>query len=96
MSDAELLLKEIKDLPSGYMGEVLDFVGYLKQKQRPAEAAYSASSTPRTLEEAKKEAAAKATDPERKPFSSLIGSLPGIFGGDGVVYQQKLRDEWDG
>ncbi|GHV87602.1 hypothetical protein AGMMS50255_8980 [Spirochaetia bacterium] len=32
MSDTELLLKEIEGLPADYMGEILDFVGYLKHK----------------------------------------------------------------
>jgi hypothetical protein len=35
MSDAELLLKEIEGLPVNYMGEILDFVGYLKHKAPP-------------------------------------------------------------
>jgi hypothetical protein len=37
MSNAELLLKEIEGLPAHCMGEVLDFVGYLKHKASPAE-----------------------------------------------------------
>ncbi|GHV63068.1 hypothetical protein AGMMS49587_11880 [Spirochaetia bacterium] len=32
MSNTELLLKEIEGLPAHCMGEVLDFVGYLKHK----------------------------------------------------------------
>jgi len=32
MSNAELLIEEIKTLPDDYTTEVLDFVGYLKQK----------------------------------------------------------------
>ncbi|GHV72840.1 hypothetical protein AGMMS49940_01420 [Spirochaetia bacterium] len=32
MSNAELLFKEIEGLPDHYMGEILDFVGYLKHK----------------------------------------------------------------
>ncbi|GHU63084.1 hypothetical protein FACS189445_6310 [Spirochaetia bacterium] len=35
MSNAELLMKEIEGLPADYMGEVLDFVGYLKHKAPP-------------------------------------------------------------
>ena len=31
----------------------------------------------------------------REPLSACIGSHPGFFGGDGVAYQRKLRDEWD-
>jgi hypothetical protein len=37
MSNAELLLKEIEGLPPESMGEVLDFVGYIKHKALPAE-----------------------------------------------------------
>jgi hypothetical protein len=33
MSDAELLMKEISALPADCIIEVLDFVGYLKQKR---------------------------------------------------------------
>ena len=32
MSNAELLIEEIKTLPEDYAAEVLDFVGYLKEK----------------------------------------------------------------
>ena len=32
MSNGDLLIEEIKTLPDDYMGEVLDFVGYLKGK----------------------------------------------------------------
>ena len=32
MSDAELLIEEIKTLPNDFVAEVLDFVGYLKEK----------------------------------------------------------------
>jgi hypothetical protein len=37
MSNTELLLKEIEGLPAHYMGEILDFVGYLKHKAPPVE-----------------------------------------------------------
>ena len=33
MSDAELLIKEIKTLPSNRVAEVLDFVEFIKQKE---------------------------------------------------------------
>jgi hypothetical protein len=39
MSDTELLLKEVEGLPAHYMGEILDFVGYLKHKAPPVEQA---------------------------------------------------------
>ena len=32
MTSAELLIEEIKTLPEDYTAEVLDFVGYLKEK----------------------------------------------------------------
>ncbi|GHT60417.1 hypothetical protein FACS1894109_18050 [Spirochaetia bacterium] len=35
MSNTELLLKEIEGLPADYLGEVIDFVGYLKHKASP-------------------------------------------------------------
>ncbi|GHV76360.1 hypothetical protein AGMMS49942_11810 [Spirochaetia bacterium] len=56
--------------------------------------AYLRANTPATIEEAKKEAAAKLADPNRKPFSRHFGALKGAFG-DGMEYQRKLRDEWD-
>ncbi|GHV78405.1 hypothetical protein AGMMS49944_01960 [Spirochaetia bacterium] len=40
MSNAELLFKEIAGLPDHYMGEILDFVGYLKHKAPPAVKAF--------------------------------------------------------
>ncbi|GHT56907.1 hypothetical protein FACS1894109_07480 [Spirochaetia bacterium] len=40
MSNTELLLKEIEGLPAQYVGEILDFVGYLKHKAHPAEQAF--------------------------------------------------------
>jgi len=33
MSDAELLIEEIRTLPKGRVAEVLDFVEFLKQKE---------------------------------------------------------------
>jgi hypothetical protein len=33
MSETELLIKEIRTLPADCVAEVLDFVGYLKQKR---------------------------------------------------------------
>jgi hypothetical protein len=46
-------------------------------------------------EEAIRIAAQRLADPNRKLPSSYIGILPGYFGGDGVAYQRKIRDEWD-
>ena len=48
-----------------------------------------------TVEEALQAAMKKAADPNRKPISRLFGKHKGIFGGDGVVYQRAIRDEWD-
>ena len=56
--------------------------------------AYLKANTPATIEEAKKEAAAKLADPNRKPFFRHFGALKGAFG-DGMEYQRKMRDEWD-
>jgi hypothetical protein len=45
MTDTALLFKEIEGLPANYMGEILDFVGYLKHKAPPlasCEEAYKA------------------------------------------------------
>jgi hypothetical protein len=49
----------------------------------------------RTIEEAIQQAEAIAADPNRLPISRLFGTHKGIFGGDGVAYQRKIRDEWD-
>ena len=38
MSDAELLIEAIKTLPERYTTEVLDFVGYLKEKATKGQA----------------------------------------------------------
>jgi hypothetical protein len=36
MSDTDLLIKEVQSLPPGCLREVLDFVGYLRQKYAQA------------------------------------------------------------
>ncbi|GHV84091.1 hypothetical protein AGMMS50212_14310 [Spirochaetia bacterium] len=46
MSDAELLLKEIEALPANYMGEILDFVRYLKHKASSLEVKESREKKP--------------------------------------------------
>jgi hypothetical protein len=33
MSNAKLLIEEIQTLPPAYIGEIMDFVAYLKRKQ---------------------------------------------------------------
>jgi len=51
--------------------------------------------TNRTLEDALRRAAEKATDPNRKPLSHFFGILSPNTYGDGVAYQRAIRDEWD-
>ena len=38
----------------------------------------------------------KAADTKQKPISQFIGILSPDTFGDGVAYQRKIRDEWDG
>ena len=52
-------------------------------------------SNPKTAEEALAMAEERVADPNRKPISRHFGKHKGIFGGDGVVYQRAIRDEWD-
>jgi hypothetical protein len=39
MSSTELLIKEIEKLPASYMGEILDFVGYLRAAEAKKQSA---------------------------------------------------------
>ena len=39
--------------------------------------------------------AAENAAADHGPLSGCIGSHPGFFGGDGVAYQRKIRNEWD-
>ncbi|MHC6202103.1 hypothetical protein ACYULU_02800 [Breznakiellaceae bacterium SP9] len=55
---------------------------------------YLARNSPSTMEEALAEAERKFNDPNRKPLSSFLGTVKGVYG-DGVAYQRNLRDEWD-
>jgi hypothetical protein len=59
--------------------------------------AYLSANSPRTIEEAVREAEKKAADPNRKPFQGLGGSLKDSprFGGSGVEIQRQMRSEWD-
>jgi hypothetical protein len=106
MSDTELLMKEVRSLPADCVKEALELIAALKEKRQEEKkpipsrrlsdlGGYLAENSPRTIEEALQMAKAKATDPNRKPFSRHFGTLPGAFGGDGVAYQRKLRAEWD-
>ena len=61
----------------------------------PASASKVADNSPRTTAEALQMAELKAADPNRKPISRHFGVLKGIWEGDAVAYQRKLRDEWD-
>jgi hypothetical protein len=103
MPETELLVREVRSLPSDCVKEALELITALKQKRRdkqpasslPDLGAYLTANSPRTIEEALQIAEAKAADPNRKPLSRFFGKLPGAFGGDGVAYQKKMRDEWD-
>jgi hypothetical protein len=61
----------------------------------PVSVSQSADISPRTTAEARQMAAAKAADPNRKPFSRHFGTLSPSAYGDGVAYQRAIRDEWD-
>jgi len=61
----------------------------------PVSAPRTADVSPRTTAEARQMAAAKAADPNRKPFSRHFGTLSPDAYGDGVAYQRAIRDEWD-
>ena len=50
---------------------------------------------PRTVEEVMRIAAERAAGSGRKPISRYFGILSRNTYGDGVVYQRKIRDEWD-
>jgi hypothetical protein len=105
MSDTELLMKEVRNLPADCVKEALELIAALKEKRQEVKKTassplsdlgeYLAENSPRTIEEALRIAEAKAADPNRKPISRFFGTLPGAFGGDGVAYQRKIRAEWD-
>ena len=61
----------------------------------PVSVSRAADASPRTTAEARQMAAAKAADPNRKPFSRHFGTLSPDAYGDGVAYQRAIRDEWD-
>ena len=75
MSDAAVLLEEIQSLPPNLAAEVLDFVGYLKQRSReetPAGEAQGKSAALPRFTRAQVEAAAQAPE-----IQAIVGALKG-------------------
>jgi hypothetical protein len=107
MSETELLLKEIEKLPAGYMGEILDFVGYLQQKHGSPENPWmnwdfhKPLPDPHTIDEALQMGAARAAAERADPslgitkFQGCMKDSPTFFPGDAVEIIRKMRDEWD-
>jgi hypothetical protein len=107
MSDTELLLKEIEKLPAACMGEVFDFVGYLRQKHGSPENPWmnwdfhKPLPDPRSIEEALQMGAARAAAERADPslgiaqFQGCMKDSPTFFPGDVVETIRKMRDEWD-
>ncbi|MDR3146745.1 MAG: hypothetical protein LBU00_00030 [Treponema sp.] len=90
-----LTLEIPPEIPAG-KAQIVLLIDSVSHGNGPADvAAYLAAHSPRTIEEALKEAERKCADPNRKPLSRLFGSHPGFFGGDGLAYQEKVRSEWD-
>ncbi|GHV23415.1 hypothetical protein FACS189494_11400 [Spirochaetia bacterium] len=103
MSNTELLLKEIEGLPANYMGEILDFVSYLKHKapkmDAPAGSRRIDPELAAIVEEAEKRAEREQTDPEYRAYISeqyrKCQEGGPIFGGmDGMEFQRRARDGW--
>jgi hypothetical protein len=46
------------------------------------------------IKQAEAKAAARRADLSHIPFGGSIGTVKNAFGGDGVAYQRKIRDEW--
>ena len=94
MSDAELLIEEIKALPENYAGEVLRFIKHLKMENTKRDEtlppAYSVA-------DALKVSAQKISAPGQKPISHYFGQLKNskAFAGDPVEIQRKMRAEWN-
>jgi hypothetical protein len=102
MSNTELLFKEIEGLPPDYVGEILDFVGYLKHKAAPVNVEPQKTFKPMpTIEELKREAeerAARERETGYNPFEGLKGCMkdsPCFAGRTGEEIQRELRDEWN-
>jgi hypothetical protein len=105
MSNTELLLQEIKELPPDDTDKVLDFVAYLKHKACPAEESTAAGHKRApgdlpSLAEIKKMAEERATMERATGYSSfnnLKGCMkdsPCFAGRDGMEIQQEMRSEW--
>jgi hypothetical protein len=92
--DHRLTIEVPKEIPTGETRVIIQFPTPAAQVRDPsgADIDLPPSYAP---EEAIKIATQRLADPNRKLPSSYIGILPGYFGGDGVAYQRKLRDEWD-
>ncbi|MDR2864230.1 MAG: hypothetical protein LBV68_01300 [Spirochaetaceae bacterium] len=54
-----------------------------------------AHSVAEALTQGAEKVAARRADPSHIPFGGAIGSVKNAFGGDGVAYQRKIRDEWN-
>jgi hypothetical protein len=82
MTQQALLLQEIDGLPPKYLGEVIDFAGYLRQKAQ------------REANESANEVAAKAA-PESadEGATSPVDALVGILSGLGDITLEQIRDE---
>ncbi|GHU67770.1 hypothetical protein FACS189447_10180 [Spirochaetia bacterium] len=71
MSDTAVLLDEIQSLPPNLAAEVLDFVGYLKQKNRKGTPDGKSAALPR-FTMAQIEAAAQSPE-----IQAIVGALKG-------------------
>ncbi|MCL1817304.1 MAG: DUF2281 domain-containing protein [Spirochaetaceae bacterium] len=97
MSNTELLIKEIQNLPAGFVDEVLDYIGRLKRENGSAKTASQKLPPAYSPEEALKISAQKASDSARIHTSRYFGCLKNskAFSGDPLEIQQELRAEWD-
>jgi hypothetical protein len=103
-ADRRLLLDLPKAVPSGMVNIVL----VVSSVDTPSEISANNSAIPHvlshtfpTIEEIKAEAARKADErmanPQMDPLLRYAGCLKnsGVFEGDAVAIQRKMRDEWD-
>jgi hypothetical protein len=74
MSNTAVLIDEIESLPPHLAAEVMDFVGYLKHKNRKDEATYPEAGKPAALPRfTKAQIEAAAQSPE---IQALVGAIP--------------------